>query len=419
MLIEPHELEYCKYQVHYEADPEVVQEKYKEVIKQVKKQAKMSGFRKGKVPEGILKTKFGDQIKEFMVKELVAVAYDDILFDTKMKPIGYPQCKSASITGNNFECDLIFLKKPDFELGTYKELEIPKPHDVPDAVAVAEHMLQQLRERHADAIPYGESDFVQGGDRVTMDIESSINGKKIDILSKEGVLYDLNGQGGWPEFDNEILGMSPGATREFKLKIPEGFPPSDGAEISGEMADVKVKIHMGIKNIPAPLDDSLAQSEGLANYDELYGQVSMIASAQAQSVELAKVAEQIVKRLVTSHDFAVPDWLTSVESQQLVAREGKKWDDLSDEVKEEYHKQATDNVKFALILDSIREKEPEAVLTDEEVINAIHQKYRDRVPDINKFLIESQANGRLLGLAAGFRDEYTLQWVAKQAKIIE
>src|ERR1700748_1327353 len=161
-MLEINEIEYCKINVKYSADPNVVFEKSKEAIKELKKIA-TPGFRAGKTPDNVIKSRFKSKIEEWIRSQMLTYSYDEILFETKMEPIGQPQVLNMKLDGNNFNCEMLFLKKPEFELQEVKGLEIPTPHADVTQSSYVESMLQELRTKNGDSAPYSEGAFVQFG----------------------------------------------------------------------------------------------------------------------------------------------------------------------------------------------------------------------------------------------------------------
>lgn len=410
MECEVKEIEYCKVQVHYESSPDVVVEKRREALAQLD-DVKIPGFRKGKASPDVLKVRFKKNIEEWVKREMLSVAYDDVLFETKMKPIGYPQFLSSHLSGNKFICDLVVMKKPDFDLAEYKEIEIPKPHQPQTVTEIAEAMVQELRIKFGDYQPYEDGNFVENNDRITMDIETYIDGNKIEEACKVGHLYDV---GSIPELDSNIFGMVPEDEREFEMKLPETFGP-----YANQDAKLKVIVHMGMKIIPSPLNDELAQKAGFATYDELHEKAMMAASGKLQSIEQALISSQLTKKLVAAHDFEIPTWLISMETQQIAAKDGIDLAKLTQEEQETYKNTAIDNVKLALILDSIREAEPEADLTDQEAANMVKQQLSQRTQDVENIFTQIQKNGQLVGMIAHLKNQFSLQWLSNKAKIVE
>lgn len=413
MTIQCKEIEFCKMEVHYVATPETVEQKRQEAVQQLRKVA-IPGFRAGRAPDYIIKLRLKKQIEDWMKRELVAQAYDDILFETKMKPIGYPQLNKLELNESAFWCDLTVLKKPEFELKQYTGFKVPKPHQLHTPTEMAEKMMQELRQRFGDIVPYGENDFVQMGDKVTLDFKCLMDDKVFDEATKEGALYTV-GQNIFPGFDDNVLGMSAGEERSFDVVLGDNV----AEDMKNKRVTFQVKVHMGMKTVLAALDDALAQKAGFENYDKMRETVEGIASSRAQSSHVQLVGQQVIKQLLAAHDFEVPTWLVSMEAQHVAKQVGAEWNTVTDDQKSMFLAQAKDNVKLALIMDTIRDKEPEATFSDNELFNVIKTRVQEAGQDPDKFLVEAQRDGRLVGLLSSLRNEATIQWLVDQSTIIE
>jgi len=415
MPIQCDEFEYCKVKVQYSADPELVDEKREEALKFFKKsKIRIPGFRPGKATDTAIKTHLKKEIEQWVQKELLANAYEDVLFETKMKPVGYPQILNVQLYDSTFFCDMIFLKKPDFELKEYKDFEIPKPHKQHNVNDLTEKMMQELRLRYGEIIPYGDGDFVQEGDQVTMDFTCKIDGEVFEPYTKEGILYTI-GDNLIPDFDNHVLGMNAGEERDFDIIFTDGVVD----ELRDKRAKFHVKIHMGTKTIPCSLDDELAKKTGHDNFNKLRAEVQASASNQVRNVETQMISQQIISRLVENHDFKVPPWLMLMESQRLAAQQGIKWDDLGDEDKQMLNQRSSAGIKLSMVLDSIRDTEPEAVFSDDELIRNIKARVESTGQNGDEFLSRAQKDGSLFGMIASLKDEATIQWIISTCKVVE
>lgn len=412
MQVETEEIEYCKLRIKYEADPEIVREKQQEAIVQLRK-LNMPGYRPGKAPDFAIKARCKTQIKNWVRKEMSSQAYDDILFETKFRPIGLPKFENIDLKNDQFRCEVLLAKKPDFELKEYKEFEIPKPHIEKDVEAEVQKTLQDLRIRFGDIEPYKETDFVQDGDQITMDFEALIDGEAFDGSVKQGELYSV-GEGRWSGFDENLLGAVPGEEREFELTFAENVP-----NIGGKSAKFKVLIHMGMKKIPAALDDDLAQKVGLKNFDEVKEKLAVIANEKIRRTEQKLIRQQVTNHLVNAHDFEIPGFLLKAEAEQIAAQNQIYWESLGEDEKQVFLDQGTKSLKLSLILDSIREVEAETVLSDAEALESIKSQVAAQGGIATQFLVESQKNGRLPHLVSAMKDEFTLQWVMDKCKIID
>lgn len=401
MSVVTEEIGHCKIRVNYIADYDVVAQKRTEAIDQLR-HLPVSGFRPGKATDTAIKLKFKDRIDEWVKREMFSQANDDVIFETKIRPLGSPNVESSKLSGNNFTCQLVYIYKPEFELKLYNGIEIPAPHMEKSVGEITEFLIQDLRKKHGDVRPYEDEDFVQQGDKVTLTYEIAELEKK-----EEGQLYVV-GANLFPEFDDNIMGMVPGETRKFRTKIGD------------KVVECEVTLHMGMKSTLCPADDALAQKIGIANYKELISTAQVIANKQYTSIRNQKIGEQITNRLVADHDFDPPEWLVDMDAQHLAAQEGVKWDELDEDIKKKYLERGKNNSKFTLILDSIKQDEPEVDVADAEALEGIKHAVKERgIPNAEEWLQKSMKNGTLHGMVAKFKQDYMLQWLVEHAKVIE
>jgi FKBP-type peptidyl-prolyl cis-trans isomerase (trigger factor) len=218
-------------------------------------------------------------------------------------------------------------------------------------------------------------------------------------------------------FDNNMLGMTVGETREFDFVAPDGGLPS----ISGKTVHFKLTLSTGAKNLPCPLDDELAKRMDKKTYSELCEMVSQAAFARVSSIEKMHLHDAIARKLITETKVAVPNWMTLSEAQFLATQSQLDWNTMIDPDREKFMQMAEPNVKLSLILDKIRETEPESQLTDQEVFEIIKQNLmQSKMTDKPDEAIQAMAkNGQLQALVGKLRDEQAMSYVAKNIKVVE
>jgi trigger factor len=306
-------------------------------------------------------------------------------------------------------------KKPDFTLGQYKDLEVPKPAEEKPASHLYEEIMQDIRIRFAEAVPFAEDEFIQMGDNVILNYRVFDGEKHLSEFDSEGEMAAI-GKSRIPGFDQSVLGMKVGDTREFSLQIPtEGVIP----DLAGKILKFAVTLVLGSRAIPMPLNDELAQKIGKGSFEEMQTYVMGLATAKIAEMERAKLLNQISAKLLDMNDITVPDWLKVSEAQYIAAQANVEWDKVADDVKEKYIENADRNVKLSLILDRVREDEPTAQLSDQEVIEMIKQTLSKGSENIDDSLKQMNQNGYLAVLVARVRDENTLDFILKNSKILE
>lgn len=415
MQIEIKETEPCKLSVHCVIDAEGIMNKRGKVMEAFKK-APVPGFRQGKATSDAIRVHYRDQIEESLKRALAEDAYHDTLFEKKLKPHGAPRFNSVLMEGGKFTCDFDLFVKPDFELAEFRNLNVPKPSNIQDGNVMAESMIQELRVRFGDVVPYVDTDFVQTGDNVIVDYDGFVDGEKVDTLCAVGEMLTV-GKSHLPDFDSNLLGMTMGETREFDMKVPDNGLPS----LAGKIVHLKVTLNIGSKSTPAPLDDEFAKKLGKKDFAELRDFVGQTAAAKAANNFRMQLTEAIARRLIADNVVSVPPWLSLSEAQYLVHQAKLDWNTLADPDKEQYIAMGEQNVKLALVLDRIRETEPEAQLADQEVFEIIKRnlsqtKVQTSIDDVIK---EMQRTGYLQVLFSRIKDEHTLDYVVKNARVIE
>jgi trigger factor len=415
MDITVNEIEQCKLSINYVAGAEEILNKRGEILQAFKK-APVPGFRKGKASLDAIRVHYRTQIEESLKRGLAEDAYHNTLFEKKLKPHGAPRFNSLLLADGKFTCEFELYTKPDFELAPHTNLELPKPHEAQSAIELTEELLQNLRVRFGEAAPYSETDFVQKGDNVIIDYEGLVDGAKVEQLCAVGEMLTV-GSSNITQFDDNLLGMMLGETREFGLLVPEGSLPS----LAGKTINVKVTLNMGSKITPCPLDDSLAVKLGKKDFQELKEFAHATAGVGVQNKYKAALAESVAARLVDTNVITVPNWMSLSEAQYLAHQAKLEWTAMPDDDKEKYLQIGEKNVKLSLILDRIREENPEAQLTDQEVFDVLKQNLAKTQTGASMDDVIQQMNktGYLQILFSRIRDEHTMDFITKTVKLVE
>lgn len=402
MEIKTEKLEDYKIKVNYIANTDVVKEKNKEALDQLRTlKEKVPGFRPGKANDLALRVRFKDRIEQWVKSEMVSQANDDIMFDTKIKPIGKPHFESVVLDGNTFKLEAVYNGRPDFELSEYKGLEIPNPHLEKSQEDLINEYLQILRTKHSDIKPYEDDDFVQDGDKVTLEYKLS-NGKE-----EEGKLYEV-GSNLFHGFDHGLLGMKAGESKTFDVII-------DNDKVSCD-----VTVHMGLKSVPCPLDETLAQRCGVQSIEEVVESIKTITENNLKSERDNKLAEQIKLKLLDLNKFEPPQWLVNQEAEFVARHRGLTFSSLDDEQKKDITSEASKNIRFTLILDEIKGLEPEVNLEEQQAINNVKNILMQQgVQNVEGYLNKAFNDGSLFGIVERMKNDYIVKWLIDNAKVVE
>ena len=406
------EPEFCKLQVHYVADPAVVESKIEEAIQTLRK-VKIPGFRQGKAPDQAIKIKLKPQIDNYVANAMASHAIDDIVFENDIKIISRPDFTNVALHGKNFHCDVSLFKKPSFELSNIKfDLEKPKQNQSEDELV--SKSLENLQKTLGERYPYEENDTVAFGDQVTFSFTSTIDELPFDGSVIEGEMYQI-GQDRWNGFDNYLIGMKAEETREFDFVFEDGT-----GELSGKTAHFSVTIHMGTKVKPADINEEFFTKLGVKDLNDLNDKLKQVTISTVKRNENNYLRGQVAKKLIEENVFDVPDIMVDRESRTIAANGGvKDFESLTTEQKEQIKNQATASIKLSLIVDSIRDREPDSILNNNEAQNHLIQHITSQGQDPNKLFGDPKMQYQLAVLIQQVKDEFTLQWVLDQCNTSE
>ncbi len=414
MQIDIQEIDYCRLNVNFAADPDQVENKRLEIINYFKKE-EVPGFRKGKATNEAVLFHFKNKIEDALKNEMAQEAFYTVIAEKNIRPFGNPQFLSADLNNKDFKCSFAMNKVPEFELKQYKDFTIPLA-PLPNAAEMSEKILQELRNKNGETIPFAENDFLQTGDAAIINYSGREEHSNIEIIKIDGELFTI-GSSPIEAFNDNLLGMKIGDKRNFTANIPAN---TNVPELTDKSVLFEVELTMASKNTPAALDDNLAVKVGAK--DNLLQLAQSSASARLEQLKRNYNAQQISQRLVEGHEFELPVWLTSFEAKLIAKKYEKDWETLNENERNDLLKIASSNVKLSLVLDKVRNLEPEAQLTDKELVGIIKENFlseEDKKLPFEKVMNNLSETGKLQLLISHIKDEYTVDYIISHSKIVE
>lgn len=408
MRIQIEEKEPCKIYATCVGDPDEIETVRQEVENEVCKKSKnlvLPGFRKGKAPRWAVLNRFKSSIEDQMTSKLLAKAEQDVLFEQNIKPMFNSSVQRANLHSNTFECELLVMKRPEVELKEYKGWDIPQPH-ILSIDEMTEKLIQELRMKYAEVLPFSDVDTVQLQDKITMDVVSRRGEESVPELSKPGMYYVV-GEGFYPEFDTSILGMKVGEERTF---LCAGEQPTE----------FTVKIHMGVKTVPAPLTDEFAIKLGYTNFDQLRADAVTAASQKTEEIKRTGIYNQLISRLIEKNSVTLPEWLVRLEMQDLAKNQNFKIEEVDEQTLGALEKGASQRLKISLIFNAIREKEPSLQMNNLEMLNLLRAKLEEqKVKNPQQMINELTRSGKIYGILAELNQAAVQSFLLKNCNIVE
>jgi trigger factor len=327
-------LEHSALQLTLTISKEDVRSEYDTTITKYAKDMQIPGFRRGKIPREILLRKFGEVFKgetlEKIVEKAVSTAFEDVSSPKENRPLPYstPQLKDTDLK-LDLETDLTFSVVydtfPQIVMGPWKGYEV----EAPDAEISDEDMdreLQILRERNAIVLDKADNAVAVAGDVVAVNYaEISDAGELIPGTERQDFVFTLGTGHNIFKFDDEVVGMKMGETKDIDKSYLEDFEDKD---LAGKTKKIRVTLTaLKEKRLPE-LDDDLAQDvdEKFTTLEALKNSIRERLTWNLERKVKEVTVDHLLAKIMDSTPVDVPESMIQTELES-------RWQDLARQLK--------------------------------------------------------------------------------------
>ena len=368
------------------------------------KNVKMDGFRKGHVPKQMIKARLGKgAILEEATDMILQQNYSGILLDNDIHPVGQPEVKIDEISEEVLKLTVTAPVAPEVKLGQYKGLEVKKTQ-VKVTKKEIEAELKNYQNQFAELV-IKEEGQVENGDTAVIDFEGFKDGVAFEGGKGENHPLEIGSGSFIPGFEEQLIGMGIGEEKEIEVTFPENYQMAD---LAGQKATFKVKVHEIKSKVLPEIDDELAKDvnvDGVETLADLETYTKEQIKNRKQNEAEAKFSDDIFNAVIENTPLEVPDAMIESEIdlmlrevEQNLSQQGLTMDLFQqltgktlDDMKAEMREQAEKRVKFNLILSEIVKAENIEVSDDEvdEEVKEIATYYGREFDEVKK-LFEGQ-----------------------------
>jgi trigger factor len=412
----------CRRELDLEIPADEVTKAMERVAKEFAKVARVPGFRPGKAPITLIRRRFADDIKGEVLQSLVPERVEKAVSEQKLTPVSQPKVEQLDFNdGQPLKFRAVFEVLPEFELGSYKDLQLEMPvMDVVDQDVTK--TLEDMRERAAAFAP-AEKRAVQDGDYVQLKLTGAPEGEG-EPLQADSVLCHIGAEETMAPFNENLRGVNIGDHKEFDVPYPADYPD---AKLAGKTYHYSVDV-LGIKTKKLPeLNDEFAKDVSDATtLDELKKKIREGLEHQRDHKQKDLLREKVLGEIVKLHDFPVPQSLVEHQmdvrlervvrslAQQGVDPRAVNIDWVS--LRKRNEDRAKDDVKAELIVDRIATAENIDV-TEEEVEHELQHLGGHSNESAEAIRARLTKQGTLDRIKAKLRSDKTLDWLAQNARV--
>ncbi len=283
-------------------------------LKSLGKTAKIKGFRPGKVPAKVVKQRYGKQVRQEVLAELLQKSYSDAVLQENLNPAGAPQIEQdEGDDGKNFAYTATLEVMPEVKLKDLDKISIEQP-EVTIGDKDLDEMIDKLRQQKATWSEVERASKV--GDRVVCDFSGQLNGENIEGGQGTNVPVIL-GQGQMlPDFEKGLTGAKAGDETSFKVKFPKDYHAED---LQGQKVDFAIAVHTVEETALPPIDDALAEmfnveEGGLKRFKQ---DVRENMEGEAEQKVRTDVREQVMNALIDANPIDIPQTMKQQEMHSM------------------------------------------------------------------------------------------------------
>lgn len=282
-------------------------------LKSVARTAKIKGFRPGKVPAKVVRQRYGKQVREEVLSEVLQKSYTEAVVQEKLNPAGGPSIETEADNGKTFAFTATFEIMPEVELKDLAKIKVDLP-DVQIKDADVDDMLTNLRKQKAtwEAVDRKSKD----GDRVVIDFAGTLKGEAFPGGEGAEVPVVLGAGQMLPDFESGLVGVKAGEEKSFKVKFPKDYHAED---LAGKKADFAINVHRIESEILPEVNDEFAEMFGVTDggLEQFILDVRENMEREANAKKKADIREQVMSALLENNPIATPNALKHQEMQSL------------------------------------------------------------------------------------------------------
>ncbi|HHL39198.1 MAG TPA: trigger factor [Deltaproteobacteria bacterium] len=420
LKVEIEELSPVRKRLTIEVPGEEVEREMEAGFRAVRAKVSMDGFRKGKVPLGIIKRRYTGEVMSTVVTKLVEKTYPEAVESEKLEPVASPQVEIKNFErGVGLSYTAVVDVKPRVDVEGYRGMRLEAVDDTVSDEEV-EDGLRRLREAHGE---FSEVDRpVAQGDLAVIDFEGFVDGRPFTGGKVEDYQAVLGSGRLIPGFEEGLVGAAAGEEREVKATFPADYKEKT---LAGREAVFKVKVKAVKEKVLPEIDDAFAKDFQCESLEALREKVRGELSASKAERARDRLKAAILKELVEKNPFEVPDslverYLQAVLTNVLenVKRGLVRLDEKDGSVealKARYRPIAERQARGDIILEAIAEKEGLEPTSEETeaFIKGLAEKSRTS-PEAMRARLEKE--GTLDAVVSNLRDEKVFDFIIEGRK---
>ncbi|MDD3312721.1 trigger factor [Pseudodesulfovibrio sp.] len=328
-------------------------------------QVDVKGFRKGKVPSGVVESKYHKQVYGEATTDLINYQINEIMSALSMQPMSRIDVDAKELVRDEpFAYAIEFEVAPKLELPQYKGLSVEEIKAVVDPAEITE-VEERILENNAEVKVIEDVRPPKDGEVASVSFGAYRDGKIVEGIQAEN--FDLLlGQGqALPEFEDMVKTLTTGESGETDITFPADFINEN---LAGQTVTMKAKLHAVKERIRPEMSDAVAKKAGFSDVDTLRKGIEESYRSQRKQMNKSAAQSQLLGSVIESiNEFPLPPSMVEDRIDRLVQdleyrldRQGKGLQSLGkspQELREGFRAEAERTVKTEIFLLAVAAEE--------------------------------------------------------------
>lgn len=398
----------------------LLQKKEEKLIASAASNMKVDGFRKGKVPAHLVKARYGKQLKDDAQTEALRDLYNQALEELSIKPdaiVGEPSFSKFEEKEGGLELEMKLSMRPTVIVDGYKEC-VPEYKTPKVTKKEVGERLEKMMQLTAGLKDIEEKRAVEKGDFVVINFEGFLDGVAFEGGKAEGYTLEIGSNSFIPGFEDGIIGMNAGESKDIEVTFPENYGK---AELAGKPTVFKITLNaIQVKDVPKkPTEEILKRLlPGVENptAETLDAQIEEeLRNEKLGKIFNEEVKPKFVENILEKLSLDLPENIVEQEIDLQMRGVFNKMDEETikeystnpekiKEKREEFREEATKSVKLTFIVDELARAEGINV-SDQEVLQMIYFEAMQQGANPKEYLEYYQKQGILPAIKMSIIEE--------------
>jgi trigger factor len=403
MKVELTDISECKKSLDFEVPQDVVDHEIGHIAQEFARKAKVPGFRPGKAPVAVIKTRYKEEIVSEVMQHILPKSFSEAVKDRNLDLVADPSFENIDFTiGAPLKFRAVFEVYPHLNVSNYTGIPAQEVTVSVDESEI-ETTLKKLQDDMSELTPVEEDRPIRESDFAEISFQGVVQGSDEEPIAADKAVVEIGGASTLKEFTENLVGAKQNDEKKFSVTYEANYPEK---RLAGKTVDYQVKVE-AVKEKKVPeLNDEFAQSIGeYKSIDDLRSKIRADMEKHKREHANEELREKLLLWLEENNTFEVPDALVDRQIQtrmqrmvRELSRQGvnpQRLDVDWGKIREDQRKQSVRDVRGSLILQFVAEKE-KLEIQDEELDAEIERIATDANKPVEKI---REVLGRESGMA--------------------